>query len=99
LCRNYFRLEAGVARRCLSDEIEFALTNLRRRATPASKRRRETMNPKVRVIKRRDGKLNEPKLNRPEPPYQPNARDITITIKQWVSDFKARRQEQVLKLN
>jgi hypothetical protein len=99
LCRNYFRLDAGVARRCLSDEIEFALINLRRRATPASKRRRETMNQKIRVIKRGDEKSKEPGLNRSEPPYQPNARDITITIKQWVSDFKARRQGQVLKLN
>lgn len=56
------------------------------------------MNPKVRVIKRRDGKLKEPELNRSTPPDPQNTRDITITIKQWVSDFKARRG-QVLKLN
>jgi len=57
------------------------------------------MNQKVRVIKRRDQKSKELELDRSEQPGQQSTRDITITIKQWVSDFKERRRGQVLKLN
>jgi len=35
---TYFRLEAGVARRCLSAEIEFILSNVGPAGNPASKR-------------------------------------------------------------
>jgi hypothetical protein len=57
------------------------------------------MNQKVRIIKRRDEKSKVPELDRSEEPDQPSTRDITISIKQWVSEFKRRRRGQVLKLN
>jgi hypothetical protein len=48
------------------------------------------MNHKVRIIKR--GERKEPELDRPEEPSRPNTREITSTIKLWVSEFKERRR-------
>jgi hypothetical protein len=50
------------------------------------------MNPKVRVIKRGDQKSKEPELDR-EPSHQ-STREITGTIKLWVSEFKERRRTE-----
>ncbi|MDX6499087.1 MAG: hypothetical protein QOG23_2347 [Blastocatellia bacterium] len=50
------------------------------------------MNPKVRVIKRGDQKSKEPELDR-EPSHQ-STREITGTIKSWVSEFKERRRTE-----
>jgi hypothetical protein len=57
------------------------------------------MNPRVRVIKHSNEKSKESEINRSEQPDPQSTRDVTTTIKQWVSDFKARRRGQVLKLN
>jgi len=48
------------------------------------------MNHKVRIIKRADRK--EPELDRLEEPSPPPTREITTTIKLWVSEFKERRR-------
>jgi hypothetical protein len=48
------------------------------------------MNYKVRIIKREDRGPKEPKLNRREPSSRQSAREITGTIKLWVSEFKER---------
>jgi hypothetical protein len=48
------------------------------------------MNHKVRIIKRGDRK--EPVLDRPEESSRPPTREITSTIKLWVSEFKERRR-------
>ncbi|MDX6532158.1 MAG: hypothetical protein QOH41_4448 [Blastocatellia bacterium] len=50
------------------------------------------MNPKVRVIKRGDQKSKEPELDR-EPSHQ-STREMTGTIKLWVSEFKERRRTE-----
>jgi S1-C subfamily serine protease len=52
------------------------------------------MNLKIRVIKRRDQKSNEPELERLEHTSRPNTREITGTIKLWVSEFKERRRSE-----
>ena len=49
------------------------------------------MNPKIRVIKRGDQKSKEPELDRLEHASLPSTREITGTIKLWVSEFKERR--------
>ena len=48
------------------------------------------MNHKVRIIKRAERK--EPELDRLEEPSPPPTREITTTIKLWVSEFKERRR-------
>jgi hypothetical protein len=48
------------------------------------------MNHKIRIIKR--GARKEPVLDRPEEPGRPPTREITTTIKLWVSEFKERRR-------
>jgi S1-C subfamily serine protease len=50
------------------------------------------MNPKVRVIKRGDQKSKEPELDRE--PSNESTREITGTIKLWVSEFKERRRSE-----
>jgi len=47
------------------------------------------MNHKVRVIKRSDRK--EPQVDRVEQPSSHPTREITTTIKLWVSEYKQRR--------
>jgi hypothetical protein len=47
------------------------------------------MNHKVRVIKRSDRK--EPQVDRMEQPSSHPTREITTTIKVWVSEYKQRR--------
>jgi hypothetical protein len=48
------------------------------------------MNHKVRIIKRGDRK--EPELDRLKQPGLHTTREITTTIKLWVSEFKDRRR-------
>jgi hypothetical protein len=48
------------------------------------------MNQKVRIIKRLDRK--EPEVDRLEQPSPQPAREITTTLKLWVSEFKERRR-------
>jgi hypothetical protein len=50
------------------------------------------MNHKIRIIKR--GARKEPVLDRPEEPSRPPTREITTTIKLWVSEFKQRRRSE-----
>lgn len=50
------------------------------------------MNHKIRVIKR--GDRQEPELDRQQQPTPHPTREITTTIKLWVSEFKQRRNEQ-----
>jgi hypothetical protein len=47
------------------------------------------MKPKIRIIKRGSQKPKEPE---PEQSSRQSTRDITITIKLWVSEFKERRR-------
>jgi hypothetical protein len=47
------------------------------------------MNHKIRIIKRADRKERE--LDRVEPPNRQPTREITTTIKLWVSEFKQRK--------
>jgi hypothetical protein len=56
------------------------------------------MNQKVRIIKR-DARAKDPEPARAELLDQHSTRDITVTIKQWVSEFKERRRSQVPELN
>jgi hypothetical protein len=48
------------------------------------------MNQKVRIIKRLDRK--EPEVDQLEQPSPQPAREITTTLKLWVSEFKERRR-------
>jgi hypothetical protein len=48
------------------------------------------MKPKIRIIKHRDQKLEEPEPERHIQPGPQSTRDITSTIKLWVSEFKER---------
>lgn len=48
------------------------------------------MNHKVKIIKRDDRK--EPELDRQQEPTRQPTREITTTIKLWVSEFKQRRR-------
>src|SRR5882672_6892627 len=50
------------------------------------------MNHKIRIIKRGDRK--EPELDRLEQPSPHPAREVTTTIKLWVSEFKERRRTE-----
>ncbi len=50
------------------------------------------MNPRIRVIKRRDQKSKELELERLELTSRPSTREITGTIKLWVSEFKERHE-------
>ena len=50
------------------------------------------MNPKVRVIKHGDLRMKEPELDRLEHASPPSTREITSSIKLWVSEFKERRR-------
>jgi S1-C subfamily serine protease len=52
------------------------------------------MNPKVRVIKHGDLRMKEQELDRLEEPSLPTGREITTTIKLWVSEFKERRRTE-----
>jgi hypothetical protein len=52
------------------------------------------MDLKIRVIKRRDQKSREPELERLEHTSRPNTREITGTVKLWVSEFKERRRSE-----
>jgi hypothetical protein len=49
------------------------------------------MKTKIRIIKHRDQKPKEPKLERHDQPSRQSTREITSTIKLWVSEFKERR--------
>ncbi|MDX6445268.1 MAG: hypothetical protein QOH71_2342 [Blastocatellia bacterium] len=51
------------------------------------------MNPKVRIIKRGDQKAKE-EVGRPDQPSRQSTREITGTIKLWVSEFKERRRTE-----
>jgi hypothetical protein len=48
------------------------------------------MNHKVRIIKRID--REKPELDRPQQPSANPTREVTTTIKVWVSEFKRRRR-------
>jgi hypothetical protein len=50
------------------------------------------MNSKVKIIKHRDQKPKERELNEVELPSRESTREITLTIKMWVSEFKERRR-------
>jgi S1-C subfamily serine protease len=52
------------------------------------------MNPKVRVIKHGDLRMKDQELDRLEEPSLPTRREITTTIKLWVSEFKERRRSE-----
>jgi hypothetical protein len=46
------------------------------------------MHHKVRIIKHRDQQLKEPELDQQEQAGRQSTREITTTIKLWVSEFK-----------
>jgi hypothetical protein len=46
------------------------------------------MKPKVRIIKHEDRRPKEPEPERQEPSSRQRTREITSTIKLWVSEFK-----------
>jgi hypothetical protein len=48
------------------------------------------MNHKVRIIKHEDRRPKEPEPERQEPSSRQSTREITNTIKLWVSDFQER---------
>jgi hypothetical protein len=50
------------------------------------------MKPKIRIIKHGDQNPKEPELERHEQPSRQCTREITSTIKLWVSEFKERRR-------
>ncbi|MDT4951943.1 MAG: hypothetical protein QOJ02_81 [Acidobacteriota bacterium] len=50
------------------------------------------MKTKIRIIKHGDEKLKEPEPDRQEQPSRQSTREITSTIKLWVSEFKERRR-------
>jgi S1-C subfamily serine protease len=52
------------------------------------------MKHRVRIIKHRDESSKEPELDRLERPSRPSTREITTTIKLWVSEFKERRRTE-----
>jgi len=52
------------------------------------------MNPRIRVIKHEGQRVKEQELDRLEKPSRLTTREITITIKPWVSDFKERRRAE-----
>src|SRR6266851_1023388 len=52
------------------------------------------MNPRIRVIKHGDQKSKEPELDRLEHASLPSTREITSSIKLWVSEFKERRRTE-----
>jgi serine protease Do len=52
------------------------------------------MNPRIKVIKHGEQRVKEQELDRLEEPSPPTTREITTTIKLWVSDFKERRRAE-----
>jgi hypothetical protein len=50
------------------------------------------MKPKIRIIKHGEQKPKEPELERHEQSSRQSTREITSTIKLWVSEFKERRR-------
>ena len=50
------------------------------------------MKTKIRIIKHEDQKPKEPEPDRREQPSHQSTREITSTIKLWVSEFKERRR-------
>jgi hypothetical protein len=50
------------------------------------------MKPKIRIIKHGEQKPKEPELERHDQPSRQSTREITSTIKLWVSEFKERRR-------
>jgi serine protease Do len=52
------------------------------------------MKHKVRIIKHRNESSKEPELDQLERPSGPTPREITTTIKLWVSEFKERRRTE-----
>ena len=52
----------------------------------------QVMNHKVKIIKR--GSRKEPELDRPEESSRHTTREVTSTIKLWVSEFKERRRTE-----
>jgi hypothetical protein len=50
------------------------------------------MNHKIRIIKHGTAMPKEPKLVQQEQPVRQGTREITSTIKLWVSEFKDRRR-------
>ena len=50
------------------------------------------MNTKIRIIKHGDEKPNELEPERQEQPSRQSTREITSTIKLWISEFKERRR-------
>lgn len=50
----------------------------------------KVMNQKVRIIKRAD--RSEPQVDRMEPSNHHPTREITTTIKLWITDFRERRR-------
>ena len=49
------------------------------------------MKPRIRIIKHGEQKAKEPELERHEQPSRQSTREITSTIKLWISEFKERR--------
>jgi hypothetical protein len=50
------------------------------------------MKTKIRIIKHGDQKPKEPEPDRQDQPSRQSTREITSTIKLWVSEFKERRR-------
>ena len=50
------------------------------------------MNHRIRVIKQGDQRTKEPEVDRLEQANRHNTREITGTIKLWISEFKERRR-------
>jgi hypothetical protein len=50
------------------------------------------MKPKIRIIKHGEQKAKEPEPERQQQPSRPSTRDITSTIKLWVSECQERRR-------
>jgi len=55
------------------------------------------MDRKIRVIKQTDQRQSAPEIGRPSDLQR--TREITVTIKQWVTEFKQKQRAQVLRAN
>ncbi|MDT4965326.1 MAG: hypothetical protein QOJ64_63 [Acidobacteriota bacterium] len=50
------------------------------------------MKPRIRIIKHRDQRPEEPEIQRREAASLQNTRDISSTIKLWISEYRERRR-------
>jgi hypothetical protein len=55
------------------------------------------MNRKIRVIKQTNQRQSGPEISRPSDLQR--TREITVTVKQWVTEFKQKQRAQVLRTN